>query len=116
MTNINRIGVAAPSTLPYGAIRPISPAMCRRPASAPSPSRQTEESSLRSRIARGDRQPTSPSILQATIWLSGHRFYDEMNAVWEAGWCRVTAPARVCVESSWPTLDYALEIQVVAAL
>jgi enamine deaminase RidA (YjgF/YER057c/UK114 family) len=39
-----------------------------------------------------------------------------MNAVWDAWVLPGQAPARICVESRLADPDYALEIQVVAAL
>lgn len=55
-------------------------------------------------------------ILQATIWLADIGSYDEMNAVWDAWIAPGQAPARACVESKLADPQYALEIQVIAAL
>lgn len=55
-------------------------------------------------------------LLQATIWLKDMSFYDEMNAVWDAWVVKGATPARACVESKLANPDYALEIQVIAAL
>jgi enamine deaminase RidA (YjgF/YER057c/UK114 family) len=55
-------------------------------------------------------------LLQATIWLKDMSFYDEMNAVWDAWVVKGETPARACVESKLADPDYALEIQVIAAL
>jgi len=55
-------------------------------------------------------------LLRATIWLADIASYDEMNAVWDAWVLPGQAPARICVESRLADPDYALEIQVVAAL
>jgi enamine deaminase RidA (YjgF/YER057c/UK114 family) len=55
-------------------------------------------------------------LLQATIWLKDIGFYDEMNAVWDAWIVKGEAPARACVESKLANPDYALEIQVIAAI
>jgi len=55
-------------------------------------------------------------LLQATIWLTDMASYDEMNAVWDAWVVPGHAPARACVQAKLADPDYALEIQVVAAL
>ena len=55
-------------------------------------------------------------LLSATIWLSDIGSYDEMNTVWDAWVAPGHAPARACVESKLADPDYALEIQVTAAL
>ncbi len=55
-------------------------------------------------------------LLHATIWLADIASYGEMNAVWDAWVVPGHAPARVCVESRLADPDYALEIQVLAAL
>jgi enamine deaminase RidA (YjgF/YER057c/UK114 family) len=55
-------------------------------------------------------------LLRATIWLADIASYDEMNAVWDGWVLPGQAPARICVESRLADPDYALEIQVVAAL
>jgi enamine deaminase RidA (YjgF/YER057c/UK114 family) len=55
-------------------------------------------------------------LLQATIWLKDMSSYDEMNAVWDAWVVKGETPARACVESKLADPDYALEIQVIAAL
>ena len=55
-------------------------------------------------------------LLQATIWLKDMSSYDEMNAVWDAWVVKGETPARACVESKLANPDYALEIQVIAAL
>jgi enamine deaminase RidA (YjgF/YER057c/UK114 family) len=55
-------------------------------------------------------------LLQATIWLKDMSSYDEMNAVWDAWVMKGEAPARACVESKLANPDYALEIQVIAAI
>jgi len=55
-------------------------------------------------------------LLRATIWLADIASYDEMNTVWDAWVLPGQAPARVCVESRLADPDYALEIQVTAAI
>ncbi len=55
-------------------------------------------------------------LLHATIWLADIASYDEMNAVWDAWVLPGHAPARACVEAKLADPDYALEIQVTAAL
>lgn len=55
-------------------------------------------------------------LLRATIWLTDMASYDEMNAVWDAWVVPGHTPARACVESRLANPDYALEIQVIAAV
>lgn len=55
-------------------------------------------------------------LLQATIWLTDMASYDEMNAVWDAWVVPGHTPARACVQARLADPDYALEIQVIAAL
>ena len=55
-------------------------------------------------------------LLSANIWLTDMATFGEMNAVWDAWVVPGQAPARVCIESRLADPDYALEIQVVAAL
>ncbi|HZH52896.1 MAG TPA: RidA family protein [Microvirga sp.] len=55
-------------------------------------------------------------LLRATIWLADIASYDAMNAVWDAWVVPGHAPARICVESELADPDYALEIQVIAAV
>ncbi len=55
-------------------------------------------------------------LLQAMIWLKDMASYDEMNAVWDAWVVQGHTPARTCVQARLANPDYALEIQVVAAL
>lgn len=55
-------------------------------------------------------------LLQATVWLTDMASYDEMNAVWDAWVVPGHTPARACVQSRLADPDYALEIQVTAAL
>ena len=55
-------------------------------------------------------------LLQATIWLKDMSSYDEMNAVWDAWVVKGETPARACVEARLADPDYALEIQVIAAI
>ncbi|WP_342211349.1 RidA family protein [Microvirga pakistanensis] len=55
-------------------------------------------------------------LLQATIWLTDMASYDEMNAVWDAWVAPGHPPARACVQAKLADPDYALEIQVTAAL
>jgi enamine deaminase RidA (YjgF/YER057c/UK114 family) len=55
-------------------------------------------------------------LLQATIWLTDMASYDEMNAVWDAWVVPGHTPARACVQARLADPEYALEIQVIAAL
>jgi len=56
------------------------------------------------------------NILTATIWLSDIGTFAEMNGVWDAWVAPGHTPCRACVESRLATPDFAVEIQVVAAL
>ncbi|WP_112664013.1 RidA family protein [Microvirga flavescens] len=55
-------------------------------------------------------------ILRATIWLTDMGSYDEMNAVWDRWVVPGHTPARACVESRLANPQYALEIQITAAV
>ena len=55
-------------------------------------------------------------LLQATVWLTDMASYDEMNAVWDAWIVPGHTPARACVQARLANPDYALEIQVTAAV
>ncbi|HEU6441587.1 MAG TPA: RidA family protein [Microvirga sp.] len=55
-------------------------------------------------------------LLQATVWLTDMASYDEMNAVWDAWVVPGHTPARACVQARLDNPDYALEIQVTAAV
>ncbi len=55
-------------------------------------------------------------LLQATVWLTDMASYDEMNAVWDAWVVPGHTPARACVQARLANPDYALEIQVTAAI
>jgi enamine deaminase RidA (YjgF/YER057c/UK114 family) len=52
----------------------------------------------------------------ATIWLTDMNQFAEMNAVSDAWVAAGSAPFRACVESTLASPDYAIEIQVTAAL
>jgi enamine deaminase RidA (YjgF/YER057c/UK114 family) len=54
-------------------------------------------------------------LLSATIWLTDIRYYNEMNAVWDAWIDPAHPPARACVESKLATPKYHVEIMVTAA-
>lgn len=55
-------------------------------------------------------------IVQATIWLSDHKTFAEMNTVWDAWVPEGHAPARACVESALAFPPYTVEIGVIAVL
>lgn len=55
-------------------------------------------------------------LLTATIWLTDIGDFAEMNAVWDAWVAEGDTPCRACVESKLASPDFAVEIQVVAAL
>lgn len=54
-------------------------------------------------------------LLSATIWLTDIRYYDEMNAIWDAWIDPANPPARACVESKLAMPKYDVEIMVTAA-
>ncbi|MFQ5993478.1 MAG: RidA family protein [Acidiferrobacterales bacterium] len=54
-------------------------------------------------------------LLSATVWLSDIRYYDEMNAEWDAWTTEGSAPARACVEAKLAFPRFDVEIAVVAA-
>lgn len=55
-------------------------------------------------------------LLVATIWLADIASFAEMNGVWDAWVVPGNTPVRACVESRLVSPDYAVEIQVSAAL
>lgn len=55
-------------------------------------------------------------ILQAIIWLSDMRDFDEMNAVWDAWVPQGHAPARACGQARLARDTLKVEIIVTAAL
>jgi enamine deaminase RidA (YjgF/YER057c/UK114 family) len=55
-------------------------------------------------------------LLTATIWLADIGDFAEMNAVWDAWVADGNTPCRACVESKLALPDFAVEIQVTAAL
>lgn len=54
-------------------------------------------------------------ILSATIWMADMACVADMNAVWDAWIDPANPPARACVESRLVTLDYLVEVMIVAA-
>jgi len=55
-------------------------------------------------------------ILAATIYLPSMADFAAMNAVWERWVAAGTAPARATVEAKLASLEYRVEIQIVAAV
>lgn len=53
-------------------------------------------------------------ILQATIWISDMRFFEDMNAVWDAWVSKENAPARATVEARLARPSLLVEIGIVA--
>lgn len=54
-------------------------------------------------------------ILSATLWLADIRFYDDVNAIWDAWLAKGHAPARACVEAKLARPGWKVEIGVIAA-
>lgn len=55
-------------------------------------------------------------LLAATIYLADIRYYDEMNAVWDAWVDPANTPARATVEARLAAPKYLVEISVTAAV
>jgi len=55
-------------------------------------------------------------LLTASIWLADMDDFAEMNTVWDAWVAAGNTPCRACVESTLASPDFAVEIQVTAAL
>lgn len=55
-------------------------------------------------------------LLKATIWLSDISTFNEMNAVWDEWVAPGQTPCRACVEAKLASEQYAVEIQVSAAV
>ena len=54
-------------------------------------------------------------LLSANIWINDMSNFAEMNAVWDAWVAPGHTPARATVEAKLASLDYKVEIMVVAA-
>ena len=54
-------------------------------------------------------------ILQAIIWVSDMKYFEEMNAVWDAWVPEGHAPARACGQAKLARPDLKVEIIVTAA-
>jgi enamine deaminase RidA (YjgF/YER057c/UK114 family) len=54
-------------------------------------------------------------LLSATIWLADMRYFDEMNAVWDAWVKPGNTPGRACVEARLAAPHWKVEIAVIAA-
>ena len=54
-------------------------------------------------------------LLSATIWLSDMRYFNDMNAVWDAWVSPGNTPARATVEAKLAAPQYTVEIMVTAA-
>ncbi len=55
-------------------------------------------------------------LLTAQVWISDIRYFDEMNAVWNAWLPPGEAPTRACVESRLAAPHYFVEIACTAAV
>ena len=55
-------------------------------------------------------------LLIANIWLSDMRYFDDMNAAWEAWLPEGYAPVRATVEAKLAGPEYLVEIMVQAAI
>ena len=55
-------------------------------------------------------------ILQAIIWLSNMKDFNEMNEIWDAWIVPESSPARACGEAKLAAPEIKVEIIVVAAL
>jgi enamine deaminase RidA (YjgF/YER057c/UK114 family) len=54
-------------------------------------------------------------LLSATIWLSDMRYFNDMNAVWDAWVSPGNTPGRACVEARLAAPHWKVEIAVIAA-
>lgn len=60
---------------------------------------------------------SSPSkILQAIVWLSDMKYFNEMNSVWDSWLPSGEAPARACGEAKLANDDLLVEIIITAAI
>ncbi len=117
MTNINRVGVAARySDLVIHGNTAYFSGYVPETSIGQSVTEQTRDILGQIEQSLTEIGSDKSRLLQATIWLRDMNFYDEMNAVWDAWVVKGETPARVCVESKLANPDYALEIQVIAAL
>ncbi|MGO4388759.1 RidA family protein [Microvirga sp. 2YAF29] len=117
MTNINRVGVAARySDLVIHGNTAYFSGYVPETSIGQSVTEQTRDILGQIEQSLTEIGSDKSRLLQATIWLRDMNFYDEMNAVWDAWVVKGETPARACVESKLANPDYALEIQVIAAL
>jgi enamine deaminase RidA (YjgF/YER057c/UK114 family) len=63
----------------------------------------------------GEAGTDKTKILQAVIWLSDMRYFEEMNAVWDAWVPSGHAPARACGEAVLARPNLNVEIIITAA-
>ena len=63
----------------------------------------------------GEAGTDKTKILQAIIWLSDMRYFDEMNEVWDAWVPSGHAPARACGEAVLARPAFNVEIIITAA-
>lgn len=117
MTSINRVGVAARySDLVVHDNTAYFSGYVPEASIGQSVTKQTRDILAQIEQSLAEIGSDKSRLLQATIWLKDMASYDEMNAVWDAWVVKGEAPARVCVKARLADPDYALEIQVVAAL
>ncbi|MEX0730907.1 MAG: RidA family protein [Aquisalimonadaceae bacterium] len=77
---------------------------------------QTEETLRRVEALLKQGGSSREHMLQATIWLSDMRYYDAVNAVWDAWVPEGAAPARACGEAKLANPGLYVEVIVVAAV
>jgi enamine deaminase RidA (YjgF/YER057c/UK114 family) len=117
MTNINRVGVAARySDLVIHGNTAYFSGYVPETSIGQSVTEQTRDILGQIEQSLSEIGSDKSRLLQATIWLKDMSSYDEMNAVWDAWVAKGETPARACVEARLADPDYALEIQVIAAL
>lgn len=76
---------------------------------------QTQDILARTDTLLAEAGTNKSRLLSATIWLTDIRYYDEMNAVWDAWMDPANPPARACVESKLAMPKYDVEIMLTAA-
>lgn len=55
-------------------------------------------------------------LLTAQIWITDMRYFDDMNAVWNAWTSPGNSPTRACVQAGLANPGYKVEIMVTAAI
>ncbi len=90
--------------------------LCGQVGSGDTVAAQTEDCLARVDSLLAEAGSSREHILQAIVWLSDMKDFDEMNAVWDAWVPEGHAPARACGEAKLARDVLKVEVIVTAAL